>query len=301
MKKKGKVRAANQTTIAQFAGLSNKWTNTQTKAANAAKEKVPGNYEQAYGMAAQTNDPAEKQRYTALGDELFQKATRLKSITTIKNVLPSNPNSIANWGDLLSDPKSGVTLANVPTKERGAVIDAMKTAGQKIAKPLTTAELNRADLASNALLNIEKAQAILERRPDMFGPGGFLTTKFKKAFEGGDPDAQDYLSDVTLAGLPAVGVHGVKGKWALEDLNKLDSDLYNNPESMRRALNDIHDSVSEFADSGGRKTLETPTCLRQRRVERSPKQEEGTTLRLLRQLHTISLNQRGLQLTQAEM
>ena len=250
--KNRELRLANQGVQTQYMDQLGKWGTLQKNLRDPA-EKVPASYQQAYGMAANTNDPAEKKKYNALGDDLFSKATRLKETTTIKNILPSNPNSVANWGELLSDPKSGVTLANVPVKERGTVINAMATAGQKIAKPLTGAELNRSDLAGNALSNIEEAQRIMEKRPNMFGPAGFMSTKFKQAFEGGDPDAQAFMTAITLAQLPLVGIHGVRGKYAVEDLAKLDSNLYNNVDSMRNILSEIHRSAQEFADSGGRK------------------------------------------------
>ena len=57
-----------------------------------------------------------------------------------------------------------------------------------MAKPLTGAELTRADLAGNAIHNIEEAQAILKRRPDMFGPAGYGKSKFQELLAGGDPD-----------------------------------------------------------------------------------------------------------------
>jgi hypothetical protein len=221
-------------------------------------QKVPTNYEQAYGMAAQATDPAEKKKYTALGDDLFSKATRLKQTVAIKNVLPSNPDSTKNWGDLLSDPKSGVTLANVPAKQRGDVINAMKVANQQIAKPLTAAELNRSDLAGNALSNIEEAQRILTARPDLFGPGGWLKSKFRQALEGGDPDARAYQTAINLANLPALGIHGIRGKYALEDLSKLDSDLYTNKAAMANVLSEMHRSVDEFSNAGGRKIQTAP-------------------------------------------
>ena len=62
----------------------------------------------------------------------------------------------------------------------------------------------------------------------------------------------DFVTDMHLANLPAVGIHGVKGKYAVEDLAKLDSDLYTNAEAMGRILSDIHRSAQEFSASGGR-------------------------------------------------
>jgi hypothetical protein len=169
------------------------------------------------------------------------------------------PGAIQNWAKLVSDPASGVTLAQVPSKARGEVVNAVAQGGMKIAKPLTGDEIKRADLAANAVSNIEGAQAILDRRPDMFGPSGWGKTKFEKALAGGDPDAIDFQTKITLANLPAVGIHGVRGKWATEDLSKLDGNLYLNPESMKAVLGDISKSANEFKQSGGRQNMPSST------------------------------------------
>lgn len=162
------------------------------------------------------------------------------------------PGQLQQWAKLVSDPTSGVTLAQVPAAARGAVVNAVASGGMKIAKPLSSDEIKRMDLANNAVQNIEEAQSILAKRPDMFGPGGYGKTKFELALAGGDPDAIKYQAAIQLANLPAVGIHGVRGKWALEDLNKLDGNLYLNPESMKGVLGEIHRSAGEFQKMAGR-------------------------------------------------
>lgn len=162
------------------------------------------------------------------------------------------PGVLQNYANAVTDPSTGVSLAQVPAAIRGAVLNAVAQSGRKLSKPLTSDELKRSDLAGNAVDNIQKAQEILQRRPDMFGPAGFGRTKFEMALAGGDPDAIDYMADIRLANLPAVGIHGVRGKWAIEDLSKLDSNLYLNADSMTRVLDDIHRSATEFKSMGGR-------------------------------------------------
>jgi hypothetical protein len=166
----------------------------------------------------------------------------------------SQPGSIQTWASALADPSTGVTLSNVPSAARGAVLAQMTRNGQRLSKPLTGDEIKRADLATNANSNIEAAQAILAKRPDMFGPSGWGKTKFEMAVAGGDPDAIDFVTDMKLANLPAVGVHGVRGKYAIEDLSRLDSNLYLNKDSMGAVLTDIHRSTTEFSKSGGRQS-----------------------------------------------
>ena len=188
------------------------------------------------------------------------KATGVRAMTGVmreqrlrqQQAQASNPGQIGLWAKAVADPTSGVTLATVPAAARGAVVQAVAAGGMKIAKPLTSQEMNRMDLANNAVLNIEEAQSILARRPDMFGPAGWGKTKYEKAIAGGDPDALKFQAAITLANLPAVGIHGVRGKWAIEDLDKLDGNLYLNPESMQGVLGEIHRSASEFQSLAGR-------------------------------------------------
>ena len=214
----------------------------------------PKSIQEAQSAASAATDPKEKARLTQLANDMTQTEIRLRQAGRNVNAAPPAQESLDNWATLLANPRSGVTLAAVKPANRDAVINNMAQKGLQIAKPLTAQELNRSDLAGNAISNIEAAQRILERRPDMFGPAGFGKTAFQKLVEGGDPDAMDYLTDIQLANLPAVGIHGVRGKWALEDLSKLDSNLYLNQDSMRNVLNDIHRSASEFGDMGGRRT-----------------------------------------------
>lgn len=239
-----------------------KWGTAKKDLATAAKaEKEAGapvieakTPEEAMALAskAQANgDTAGAQRYTRLATEMQQAKVQVAMAGRNINT-PLTAEGLGNWGTLLSDPRSGVTLANVPKEQRSAVINSMATAGLKIAKPLTAQELNRSDLANNAIANIDEAMAILERKPDMFGPIGWGETKIQRLLKGGDPDAMAYMTAINLANLPALGIHGLKGKYALEDLAKLDSDLWTNPEAMRNILTEIRRSASEFSLAGGR-------------------------------------------------
>lgn len=169
----------------------------------------------------------------------------------------NDPGQVSNWGRLVTDVSSGVTLKDVPAAARSAVVKWAADSGKQIAKPITTDELKREDLATNALSNIAVAKDILQRRPDMFGPAGWASTKFEKAVEGGDPDAIKFQAAITLANLPAVGIHGVRGQWAIEDLDKLDGNLYLNADSMSNVLNTIERSAGEFAELGGRRAEKT--------------------------------------------
>jgi hypothetical protein len=195
------------------------------------------------------------------------KATKVRSAVAEGNLairreqmsLLAAPGAIQNWAAAVSDPSTGVTLAQVPAMARGAVLNAVASSGRRLTKPLTSDEIKRSDLAGNAVDNLKAAQSILARRPDMFGPAGWGKTRFEMALAGGDKDAIDYLADVKLANLPLVGIHGVRGKYAIEDFEKLDSNLYLNADSMNFALTDAIRSSSNFMGMGGRVAISPQT------------------------------------------
>jgi hypothetical protein len=266
--KKITLRQANQSVFAQYLDMNAKWASAKKSEADAEKagrDQVPKTYQEAFALAAQAPPgSAERERYTALGEADFKRALQLKATTTIKMPSTASQQTLANWGARLADPRSGVTMASIPTKERDAVNDYMASAGLQIAHPLTAKELERSDLAGNAISNINEAERILKSRPDLFGPVGFMKKTFKDYVTGGDPDALAYLTAINLANLPAVGIHGVRGRWALEDLSKLDSDLYHNKDAMQNVLDEIRRSASEFSPAGGRQGVAAPPAAQQR-------------------------------------
>ena len=71
--------------------------------------------------------------------------------------------------------------------------------------------------------------------------------------------AMAYKTAIDTANLPTLGIHGMKGKYALQDLAKLDSNLYINAKAMENILGEIHRSASEFRYTGGRETKPADT------------------------------------------
>jgi hypothetical protein len=167
----------------------------------------------------------------------------------------AKPGYVAAWAKAVQDPTQKVTIAQVPQAARGAVLAAVQASGGKLAIPLGGDEIKRMDLATNAVTNVEEMQKILEEHPELFGPAGWGSSKFEQMLGSDDPmavNARRFLAAKSLANLPAVGVHGVRGKWALEDLDKLDGNLYQSADSMRGVLEEIHRSASEFKDLADR-------------------------------------------------
>lgn len=164
----------------------------------------------------------------------------------------ANPNVVSAWTKQITDPTSGVTIANVPAAARSAVLSDVSQKGLKISKPLNSEEIKRMDLANNAVKNIERMQDIVKKRPDLFGASGWGHNKFEYAFAGGDPDALDFQAASKLAGLPLVGIHGVRGKYAIEDIDNMTGDFWLSPDSMNGVLGELHRSAGEFQKLAGR-------------------------------------------------
>lgn len=166
--------------------------------------------------------------------------------------LARDPATVQAWVKQVTDPTSGTTIANVPAGARSAVIQAVSASGKKLSKPLTSEEIKRMDLSNNAVKNLEEMKAIVARRPDLFGAAGWGHNKFEYAFAGGDPDALRFQATSKLAGLPLVGIHGVRGKWAVEDFDNLTGDFWLKPESMNGVLDEALRSAREFQTLAGR-------------------------------------------------
>jgi hypothetical protein len=258
--KNAPYRAARTAKLIEYFTAKNNFTNAQARMDKANQEKVPPTYQaaavKARNDAENEPDPGKKQVLlnSATQYDRLAAAHQAAGKTTINNT-PSSPQAVSNWSDLLANPASNTTMAQVKPADRNAVIADMKARGLSPSHPLTAKELDRSDLANNALDNLASAQAIWQKRPDLFGPAGYGKSKMQQALEGGDQDALAFQTAINLANLPAVGIHGVRGRWALEDLAKYDSNLWLNHDSMGRVLGEIHRSVNDFAPAGGRRPL----------------------------------------------
>lgn len=207
-----------------------------------------------YDAWRQETDPVKKaglwtQYQQQLKDEIQKRAV---THVSVGGAAPAQ-GSLENWATLLENPQSGITMAQVPPKMRTAVVDYMGQNGRQPAIKLGGDELKRMDLANIALQNLKDARDVLDSRPDLFGPKGFLKKTFADWIKGGDPDAHKFQMAITQANLPLAGIHGVRGKYAVDDLAKEDSDLYHNADAMGEILDEATRSATQISQSGGRK------------------------------------------------
>ena len=214
---------------------------------------VPNNYAATVNSAALEKDPDKRAA-------LLDSANKIKEEEIEKAAAgrerpqgpPPSDETLSSWAQAVSDPRSNVSIAQVPAAQRGFVLNYMTAHNMQPTHPLTNTEINRYDLSKIGLSNIEAAQQIVNKRPDLFSAKGWASNAFKNALAKNDPDAANFQMAMKLANIPTIGIHGVKAKWAADELTKLDSTFYTSPEAMTAVLGDIHDSLTNITQNGGR-------------------------------------------------
>jgi hypothetical protein len=161
-------------------------------------------------------------------------------------------NSVESFAKNIADPHTGITLAQVPIKDRGAVLKTVSDHGWSVAKPLTSRELQNMDLANNGLSNINQAISLIEKHPEIVGPGGWLHNKFELAVNGGDSNATEFLGLMELGNLASLGPHGVRAAQILEGLKRTNSNMYMSQEALLKPLKAIKKSLEQMQPGGGR-------------------------------------------------
>jgi hypothetical protein len=233
-------------------------------------------------MAAQQKDEADNSKLSieynkATGIAAQAKATQAQAAATRAEAAASragvdaatreankkeDPADMPYIAAALNDPSTGAKMTDFRSASRGDILRYMTEHGQQLQQKLTGQELTRADSARIALPYIEKAQAIVNQHPEIFGPAGWGRTKMSQLLKGGNPVAKDFQTQMTLANLPMVSMHGFRGRYGVQDLANLDSDLYTNPDAMRSVLSDLHTGATSISKDGGRHVpseLQKPT------------------------------------------
>lgn len=264
--KRGQFMLAEQATYDRYLAAQAKWIQANRPAAGTTGAgRLPANYGQTRAeitrLQARLRDtsltPDQRQETQAQLQDMQSQLTDLRTFEASKHTgaaagTPLEPDELQTAAENLSDPATNVTLNSFPIKQRMQILNYMNQHGMSPTHPLTTAEWNRTDLAGNAISNIEEAQRILKARPDLFGPVAGRVTRLRQAMQGGDVDAARFEAAIRTANLPLIGIHGMRGQYALRDVENLDADLYRNPEALAGILDEIHRSAAEFGNRGGR-------------------------------------------------
>jgi hypothetical protein len=247
----------NDAARTQYYKSLDSWAKAQQSEAAANKPEKPqlaGNFGQAMSMAALADNPEDKQKWTNVANSI--QAHDISEKRAGRQPAAPLGNDVLNaLQDYVTDPTTGGDMSKIPAGTRVQLLAHMAANGVKPAHPMTADEIKRVDLANIAVQNLNVARGILQQHPEIFGPAGYASTQFSKALRGGNPYAIQFQTAMNLANLPLIGIHGVRGRWAADDLAKTDSNLYLNPDSMREALDTAYNSANQIVTTrGGRPT-----------------------------------------------
>jgi hypothetical protein len=142
---------------------------------------------------------------------------------------------------LLQQMKDVTSRAN--TDNRIASKQAGPNGGFKVPADVT----KRAALASNVNENIQGANAIIDKRPDIFGAVGGRYTNVQQMIGSDDPDIHEMGVRMHNVALASNGAHGVRAQGAIA---KTEDELFNNfksgPNGIRGSFKATGDSMQTF-------------------------------------------------------
>ena len=123
------------------------------------------------------------------------------------------------------------------------------TAFQQNVRP-TGQERNKADMANSAAQQIGDMKAIIQKRPDIFGPAAGRTTDLKVWLGSQDPDAQRFRAARTIAGDHLAGTFGGRSEAALHALDNALGQFKDNPEAALAGLDQLAGANTSFQKAG---------------------------------------------------
>jgi len=114
----------------------------------------------------------------------------------------------------------------------------------------TGQEIGRTDLAISTLEQIGDVRGIIDKRPDMFGPGAGRGTDFTVWLGSQGPDAQRMKAAISTISSHLAGVFGSRSKYAQEEIARVIGQFRTNPDALKAAL-DQYQKAAETIQSKG--------------------------------------------------
>lgn len=149
------------------------------------------------------------------------------------------------------------------TDDSGAAVDvpiAAVLAANKAGTPPRTAAAGTADtadkknamLANSAIQQVNRMESILNRDPNLTGPGAGQLTQLQVWMGNQDPDAQAFLMSSLLGSEHGVAVFGGRNIHTIQDLQNTLGSWRTNPAALRAALGVIRETMTPWLTAGGR-------------------------------------------------
>jgi hypothetical protein len=206
-------------------------TMNQKETLQAHLDQQKADEETRHSQAVEANTAAEQAATAAYRKaELANQATRQLGENAGTVSIAQVPDGKGGMKSVLLNNKSGAISETDPGLRK-------PSATQPPMGEPTTADRNRASLASVALANIDKIDEIVKRRGDMLGPGAGRISNIDQLIGSNDPDLVALVNEAHNFSMANAGVHGSRSVMNVRDAVKdLLGDLHNGPQGIQGGL-----------------------------------------------------------------
>jgi len=119
----------------------------------------------------------------------------------------------------------------------------------------TTQQRGRGDLGTSAQHQLEDMRAIVQQRPDIFGPAAGRKTDFSVWLGSEDPDAAKFRTARTILGDHEAGTFGGRSDQTVKDLQVAAGLFKTNPEAILASLGQLEKATKTFIKAGTVRTV----------------------------------------------
>ncbi len=140
----------------------------------------------------------------------------------------------------------GVPQEGTMLSERGVPVG---TANAANVRPTGT-ERTRADLAFSGVEQLSDMRSIVQKHPELFGPGAGRATAFQNWIGSEDPEAKRFLTARNTLADHATGVFGGRSEGAISANRIASGDLKDNPAAILAALGQMEKAMKQIQSRG---------------------------------------------------
>lgn len=128
--------------------------------------------------------------------------------------------------------------------------DALGFQQDKFYNPQPTAtERNKGDLAHSSIHQIGEMRDVIDRRPEIFGPGAGRANRIQQWLGSSDPDAIKYRSSSQYLADHSAALFGGRGEYIMKQMHDLTDERFG-PEALKQALTEAEKTSQGFANAG---------------------------------------------------
>lgn len=113
----------------------------------------------------------------------------------------------------------------------------------------TAQERNKGDLAQSSIHQIGEMRDVLDKRPDIFGPGAGRGNRIQQWLGSSDPDAIKYRSSSQYLADHSAALFGGRGEYIMKQLHDLTDERFG-PDALKQALTEAETTSQGFKNAG---------------------------------------------------